>query len=277
MRGAESRISGRRAAPAFLAAGLLLLCGCHGDAANEAGTANGYDWSYGNPYYSASAWASGHRDSRNSDYVPVDGPSGLTLEWEFLDKLVGLTGVTGHGDEIYVATGQRGGDHLFALDAATGRVVWSSGEVGPLATTSSPIVDSEGNIFIADDSFMFSFAPDGRLYFPFGFPLADSSFMGLRDRGDHAELLFRNTDYLPLSCPVQTANNRTYLYCFERPLGKQALRIFDSLSGNLIEETAPFPQTFATLIYPDGRGFVYMTTNDFKGQGGIHAFAAAGR
>ncbi len=79
------------------------------------------------------------------------------------------------------------------------------------------------------------------------------------------------------SCPVQTANNRTYLYCFERPLGKRALRIFDSLSGNMIEETAPFPQTFATLIYPDGKGFVYMTTNDFKGRGGIHAFAAAGR
>ena len=48
-------------------------------------------------------------------------------------------------------------------DAATGETVWCSDEVGRLAVISSPLLDQDGRIYLADAEAMHAFDPDGAL------------------------------------------------------------------------------------------------------------------
>ena len=111
----------------------------------------------------APSWSTIHADGRNSDYSPVHGATDLTLAWQrsFGGNLtVGAT--VGPDGRVYL-TGSTPGCQLQVLDGATGETIWCSGEVNYFAVISSPLIDRDGRIFVADNEAMHAFDHDGTL------------------------------------------------------------------------------------------------------------------
>jgi outer membrane protein assembly factor BamB len=111
----------------------------------------------------ASGWAASHADAANSDYHRGEGPSELMLAWSrSFTGMINL-GATSDGEgRLYVTTGGPG-CRLHALDRATGRTIWCSEVVDKLAVTSSPLLDREGRIFLADGKAMRAFDREGTI------------------------------------------------------------------------------------------------------------------
>jgi outer membrane protein assembly factor BamB len=120
-------------------------------------------------------WYATHADSNNSDYAAVDGPRDIQLAWQrTFDGTINLGPTTDSHGRLYITTSAEG-CHLYALDQATGEILWCSSEIGRLAVASSALVDHQGQIYVADDSFMFSFNPRGDVLWKtpiVGFPLS---------------------------------------------------------------------------------------------------------
>jgi outer membrane protein assembly factor BamB len=133
-----------RAALAVLAAAVLgaLLGGCN---------------------YYAPGWSAVHADSRNSDYSPVAGASDVELAWhQSFAGAINLGPTHAPSGDVYV-TSTETGCHLAALDPETGARRWCSPEVDRFAVISSPVVDQEGRLFLADGEAMHAFDADGQL------------------------------------------------------------------------------------------------------------------
>lgn len=115
-----------------------------------------------NPY--GPGWSAVHADAANSDYSAIPGARNLTLAWKrsFIGNInLGATSDTaGH---VFVTLNSPIGCHLFALDSATGETVWCSDEVDRFASISSPTLDDQGRLFIADGEAMHAFTTDGTL------------------------------------------------------------------------------------------------------------------
>lgn len=112
----------------------------------------------------APGWSAVHADASNSDYTPLRGARDLTLAWERrlpgginLGPTIDPTGrvfVTHNADDA--------GCHLHAFDGRTGDEVWCSAEVDRFAVASSPLLDRDGRLFVADGAAMHAFDRDGR-------------------------------------------------------------------------------------------------------------------
>ncbi|HEX6224110.1 MAG TPA: PQQ-binding-like beta-propeller repeat protein [Chryseolinea sp.] len=120
-------------------------------------------------------WHSAHADSRNSDYSVVRGSKNITLAWEReFDGTINLGATNDTFGKVYVTTTGEG-CHLYALDRKTGETVWCSAEIGKLAVASGALVDRQGNVYVADDKYMFAFDNAGKLNWKMpilGFPLS---------------------------------------------------------------------------------------------------------
>ncbi|HEX6420515.1 MAG TPA: PQQ-binding-like beta-propeller repeat protein [Acidimicrobiales bacterium] len=108
-------------------------------------------------------WSAVHADAANTDYAAVDGPPDVSLAWErSFDGTINLGATVGPGGRVHV-TSTSPGCHLHVLDAATGDTVWCSDEVDRLAVISSPLLDRDGRIYLADSAAMHAFGPEGDL------------------------------------------------------------------------------------------------------------------
>lgn len=104
--------------------------------------------------YASSAWPTVHADGWNSDVIPYDGATDLTLAYQVLEgRAFGSTPTLSAGGQMYVSVGgstesaETDPDcHLFAMDVTTGDILWCSREVNDNAITSSPLIDVDGNI-----------------------------------------------------------------------------------------------------------------------------------
>jgi outer membrane protein assembly factor BamB len=115
-------------------------------------------------------WSAVHADGRNSDYSAIPAASDVTLRWSVriegslrvgpLPWTINLGPTVGPEGNLYV-TSTAPGCHLRALDAATGEERWCAGELDLFAVVSSPLVDREGMLYIADGSGLHAFRPDG--------------------------------------------------------------------------------------------------------------------
>lgn len=115
-------------------------------------------------------WTAVHADSRNTDFAAVTGPDDVELAWELhlegdvrigdLDWTINLGPTSDAAGRLYV-TANVPGCRLQALDLATGERRWCAPQVGPGGVLSSPLIDADGNLYLADGEAMRSFRPDG--------------------------------------------------------------------------------------------------------------------
>lgn len=122
--------------------------------------------------------------------------------------------------------------HLWAVDAETGEPQWSYDVGYPALGTPST---SAGGLIIPAG------AEKGRL-------------LAVRDRGDHAELVWERADLLQLGVPAQTAGTTGYTVVRDGDAGL-ALLTFDTETGETLDQD-PLPGatgfTVGTSIGPDG-------------------------
>ena len=111
----------------------------------------------------APGWSAVHADGSNSDYSPVEGPDDLTLAWQrSFGGRINLGPTIDPDGNVYVTTGTAT-CALHVLDGATGAERWCSSEVNQLASMSSPLIDRDGRVFLADSEAMHAFDGDGNV------------------------------------------------------------------------------------------------------------------
>jgi hypothetical protein len=116
--------------------------------------------------YAQTSWPAIHRDSRNSNYLPFTTASTLKLKWHALEdeySAVVTPVVTGPEGNIYFTTGKDASyGNLHAFDRE-GNELWRSYYLDIGALGSSPLIDQEGDLYLADTDEFFGFHPDGSL------------------------------------------------------------------------------------------------------------------
>jgi outer membrane protein assembly factor BamB len=119
-------------------------------------------------HYAQTAWATVHRDSSNSDYVPLRPGAAVEVAWTALEGAALLVGpIFGPEGHLYVPSGRgRGTSHLHAFDR-DGKLLWEAPPMrGPAdfdhaAVVCAPIVDSAGHVYAADSNQLWSFTAQG--------------------------------------------------------------------------------------------------------------------
>ena len=120
------------------------------------------------PQYFDSLWPAGHRDSGNTDFVPVALGTSFALKKHFLrghpifwPPTIGLDGTS------YVVTGAPpGNSHLFAI-SPDGEVLWSAkpqeslADLDSFAIMNAPTIDAEGDLYVGDRDQLWAFKPNG--------------------------------------------------------------------------------------------------------------------
>lgn len=156
-------------------------------------------------YYSPGGWPTLHHDAgnrRSVDVVLAERP--YSRRWNALEGASVLTAPTmsPDGQALYVTTGQgRGSSNLHAF-SIEGELLWQSAPwqgpddgVDPCALLSSPIVDSEGDIYLSDCNQLFAFHPDGlsKWVIPLPLPARDD----WQAAGEHPVNAFTTAAFTP--------------------------------------------------------------------------------
>ena len=159
-----------RALPILIVSTALALLGSRWPQLSEGGVSDIGQ----TPFYAQTSWASTHRDSSNSDFVPFVAPdldpNVDQTRWTALDGAVTLLApAIGPEGNRYVTTGRGPGtSHLHAFDA-DGNLLWESAPQQSLADLdsgavgSSPLVDKDGHVYVSDADQFWSFRSDGRV------------------------------------------------------------------------------------------------------------------
>lgn len=120
------------------------------------------------PQYFDSLWPAGHRDSSNTDFVPIELGTSFKLKKHFLHgqpifwpPTIGLDGTS------YVVTGSPpGNSHLYAI-SPEGEVLWSAkpqeslDDLDSFAIMNAPTIDAEGDLYVGDRDQLWAFKPNG--------------------------------------------------------------------------------------------------------------------
>jgi len=135
---------------------IVLLNGCSTEMAGGIGPDK--DLVYGQ------GWSAPHSDRSNSDYSPVTGSMNLALAWErkFSQGQIYLGSTSDDQGHMYVTTSAPG-CHLYALDQTTGQPLWCLNRINAQAIASSASIERDGNVYVADNKFMFGFDRDGNI------------------------------------------------------------------------------------------------------------------
>ena len=121
-------------------------------------------------FYGQVPWASVHRDSRNSDFLPMVTLPQQRVSWSVLDGAAlinpGVIDAKGHH---YMTTGRGPGySHLHAFDQ-DGRLLWETepqtdiDDFDALAAFNSPVLGVDGDLYVGDGNQFWAFHPDGRV------------------------------------------------------------------------------------------------------------------
>jgi outer membrane protein assembly factor BamB len=108
-------------------------------------------------------WSTIHADGANTDYSPVAGPDQVELAWvRNFDGNMNVGATIDREGRLYL-TENSADCNLHVLEPTTGATVWCSDEVDRFSSISSPLIDNEGRVFLADGEAMHAFDRDGNL------------------------------------------------------------------------------------------------------------------
>ena len=111
-----------------------------------------------------------HADAANTDYSPVRAPCDVTLAWERhfqgsisigpLPWTINLGPTIDPSGRVYLTTTTTG-CHLQAIDGRTGQTLWCAPAMDVFTVASSPLLDRNGRLYVADGRGMHAFDRDG--------------------------------------------------------------------------------------------------------------------
>ena len=121
-------------------------------------------------FYGQSPWSAAHRDSRNSDFIPLPSPNSVKRTWVGIEHGNFFMGPTiGVDGNVYATSaGGVGHSHLHAYDNA-GNLLWKTKPMKTIddfdsaAFLSAPVIDVDNNLFIADKNQLWSFTNKGEV------------------------------------------------------------------------------------------------------------------
>jgi outer membrane protein assembly factor BamB len=122
------------------------------------------------PPYADSEWTTIHATSRNNDYVQTTIAPSYEKAWKVLEGASTVMGPSiGPEGNLYISTPSlKGTPALYAFNS-DGEELWSSeawnGPAGldSCAGYQTPIIDTEGDVYVGDCNQLWSFTPDGTL------------------------------------------------------------------------------------------------------------------
>lgn len=120
----------------------------------------------------APGWSAVHADGANTDYSSVEPSADVTLAWARrfegsirigpLPWTINVGPTVDPQGRVYL-TSTVPGCHLQALDGTTGETLWCSTDLDLFAVVSSPLLDRDGRLFIADGEAMHALDAEGRV------------------------------------------------------------------------------------------------------------------
>lgn len=166
------RTARRAAAVALLA--VPLLAGCTGGDDGDGDGAAGDERTTTTAAEPASAYAPGwsavHADAANTDFADVEVGDDLEPAWELrvqgsvqlgpLPWTINLGPTIDPAGRLYL-TSTETGCHLRAIELATGEPAWCDASIDLLAVVSSPVLDRDGRLYLADGAGMHAIDRDG--------------------------------------------------------------------------------------------------------------------
>jgi len=122
------------------------------------------------PPYADSEWTTIHATSRNNDYVETTVAKSYTEKWKVLEGAATLMGPSiGPEGNLYITTPSlKGTSALYAFDSE-GNTLWQSApwngptDLDSCAGYQTPIVDTEGDVYVSDCNQLWSFSVNGTL------------------------------------------------------------------------------------------------------------------
>lgn len=122
------------------------------------------------PQYFDSLWPSGHRDSANTDFVPIELGSSFSVAKHILHgHPIFWAPTIGKDGTAYVVTGAPPGhSHLFAI-TPDGEIAWSAKpqssleDLDSFAIMNAPTIDANGDLYVGDRDQLWAFEPGGRV------------------------------------------------------------------------------------------------------------------
>ena len=120
--------------------------------------------------YAASEWPSVHGGPANNDYVAIAHGVEFAKEWQALQGMATVVApTTGPQGTLYQTAGNPpGGSNLYALDRR-GNILWQTppwhgrDDFDSCAVLNGAIIDSEGDLYVADCNQFWAFKPDGQV------------------------------------------------------------------------------------------------------------------
>lgn len=240
-------------------------------------------------FYGQVPWASVHRDSRNSDFLPLVTLPKLRASWSVLDgaALINPGVIDAHGNHFMTSGRGPGYSHLHAFDE-DGKLLWetkpqsSLDDFDALAGFNSPVLDVNGDLYVGDGNQFWAFHPDGEVKWVSELPNPGQPFVyqviskqgfvgGITVDGS---VLFYNRDNGELAVPA-----------FKLPAGVAPERgpglpglwqggLFDANAGELFKQIAfgyKVQVANAPAVHPE-TGRVFITASgpkDSKGYTGV--------
>lgn len=122
------------------------------------------------PPYADSPWTTIHATSRNNDYVETTVAKRYEEKWTVLEGVSTVMGPSiGPEGNLYISTPSlKGTSALYALNS-DGEILWQSEpwedgtDLDSCAGYQTPIIDTEGDVYVSDCNQLWSFTPSGTL------------------------------------------------------------------------------------------------------------------
>ncbi len=122
------------------------------------------------PNYAQTIWPAGHRDSGNTDYVPVVMSRSNRIKKHLLKgHPIFWAPIAGPDGSFYITSGKGPGhSHLHAIDS-NGNMLWeappqqSLEDLDSFALINAPIVARNGDVYVGDQNQLWAFHADGKL------------------------------------------------------------------------------------------------------------------